>query len=152
MLPSPLQLPPQDLGAAASAVGAPPVTDARHSLPLAKNAIDPPSGEKNGHCAPRLASTGRAANESIARRYSRDVSRDRPAAYAIVLPSAEIAGAVVTCSPGGSAIDRCAVVVGSAGLSTHDAVAATKATTGSATHHNRDGACALVSAFAATAG
>src|SRR6266508_149874 len=101
MLPSLPQLPPHALGAVASAVGAPPVTDARHSLPLAKNATDPPSGEKNGHCAPLLAPTARAANESIARRYSRDVSRDRPAAYAIILPSAEMAGAVVTCSPGG---------------------------------------------------
>src|SRR5436309_9564318 len=106
MLPSLPQLPLHGLGAAASAVAAPPATDARHNLPLAKNATEPPSGEKKGHCAPRLESTARTANESIGRRYRRDVSRVRPAAYAIVLPSGEIAGGAVTCSPAGSAIER----------------------------------------------
>src|SRR5436190_21622589 len=103
MSPSVHQEPPHDLGASAIGRGAPPDTGARHILPAVKKATNRLSGEKNGSCAAVLCSTAWAAAASIDLMYRREVSKVRPAAYAIVRPSREMAGTVVTCSPAAKA-------------------------------------------------
>jgi hypothetical protein len=58
MRPSSAQLAPLGLGASHSVAGEPPWTEIFLSLPLAKNPIHWPSGEKNGVLAPSVPESG----------------------------------------------------------------------------------------------
>src|SRR5262245_46177716 len=89
--------------------------------------------------APTLGSIARGVALSRRRRYRRDVDCDLPAEYAMVMPSGEIAGCDVICSPGGNAIDMRSVGWSDAeGFASQAADAAASATATSATGKSHD--------------